>query len=246
MRDNKDWRGDYTGMFNAFFKNAVLASTYKPYFVAALVDVSVGGVGEAQRHAWNKWTCREGGRIRVDLNLVAALFARLYWDITASMDPKHTPPRMADPDNYDRDISIVRLIKAEVEKRKREETAHGTAANIGKDLAGAPEEPSDRGGHASVSGAPPPLDELVSDGMAEFRKKVIAMSIKPEVLRHLPMDMRGLYEICGSKDAIVFNAEAITYMRRNDVAIRAALGRMIARCLEKNNRWPDTPQPWWA
>lgn len=234
MQDRKDGRMDCADMFNKFFKSAKLSSTYKPVLVAALVDVSDEGGGGVGRKARKKWTRREGGCIRVDLNAVAVPFAKFYWDMTASLYPRHMPPRMADPDDPGKDVAIVRLIEEEVEARRGKE-ARGPAGGAGKNPAGAPGESRRRGKRAPDGNAPPTLGELASDKMAGFRKKVIDESITPEVLEHLLTDMKGLYEICDGKDAIMLDGEAAAHMGRNAVTIRAALGHMITRHLEENN-----------
>lgn len=223
---------DYAAMFNGFFKSARLASTYKPVLAAALVDVSEGGAGGG-RQAWKRWTRREGDAIRVDLNLVAALFAKFYWDVTAGMDPRHTPPRMADPDNPGEDIVIVRLIKEEVEKRKRRRACRDMI-DADEDIAGAFGRVGDRGRRALAGDDPPTLEELASDEMAGFRKRVIDEAIKPEALVHLPTDM-DIYEACSGEDGIMLDAEAAAHMARNAVTIRTALSHMITRHLEDYN-----------
>lgn len=223
---------DYAAMFNRFFKSAKLASTYKPFLAAALVDVSEGGGGGRARQAWEKWTRREGDGMRVDLDLVAALVARHYWDVTAGMDPRHTPPRMASPDNPDEDIGIIGLIKEEAEKRKRMRACR-EIAGADVDAAGALGASRGRGRRSFAGDGPPTLEELASDEMAGFRKKVIKV-IKREALVHLPTDM-DLYEACDGGAAIALDAGAAAHMRRNAATIRTALGHMIARHLEDNN-----------
>ena len=233
MRDSRDWKDDYAGMFNRFFKEARLSSTYKPVLAATLVDIS-DGVGREEQLARREWMRPEEDVIRVDLNLVAALFARFYWDMAAGMGPRHTPLRMADPDNPDSDVAILRLIKDELEKRKRRD-AHRDMVDADGDLAGEAKEPRDHGRFSFADGRPPTLKELASDEMAGFRKKVIDDAIKPEALKHLLTDMGGAYTICRGEDAIMLDAEAAAHMRRNAATIRAALAHMIAMHLESTN-----------
>lgn len=233
MRGDKGQKVDYTGMFNAFFKEARLSSTYKPVLVAALVDVSEGEDGVAGQMARRQWTRRGEHGIRVDLNLLAALFARFYWDVAAGLGPRHMAPRMADPDDPDRDVVITRLIRDEVGKRKRME-AYRDMVEADEDLEGESKESRCRG-KRPASDRPPALDELASDEMAGFRKKVIDEAIKPEALKHLLTDMEGIYTICRGESAIVLDAGAAAHMKRNAVTIRAALSHMIARRLEETN-----------
>ena len=231
MQGGEEGAKDYAAMFNRFFKSAKMSSTYKPFLAAALVDVIEGSSGRAGR-AWREWMRREGDGMRVDLNLVAALVARLYWDVTAGMDPRHTPPRMVNPDNPDEDIAIIGLIKEEAEKRKRRRACREIAGADG-DIAGALGASRGRDRRAFAGDGPPTLEELASDEMAGFRKKVIKV-IKREALVHLPTDM-DLYKACDGEDAIMLDAGAAAHMKRNAATIRTALGHMIARHLEDNN-----------
>ena len=233
MRDGRNWRDDYAGMFSRFFKEARLSSTYKPVLAAALVDIS-DGVGREGQLARREWIRLEEGSIRVDLNLVAALLARFYWEMAAGMGLRHTPLRMADPDNPDNDVVILRLIRDELEKRKRRD-AYRDMADADDDLAGEAKEPRDHGRFSFVDDKPPTIEELASEEMAEFRKKVIDYAIKPEALKHLLTDMEGVYAIFRGEDAIMLDVEAAAHMRRNAATIRAALAHMIARHLEAIN-----------
>ncbi len=235
MQGDKDGGAkDYADMFNRFFRDARLSSTYKPVLVAALVDISGGGAG-APLPARGEWARREGDRMRVDLNLVAALFARFYWDMAAGLGSRHMPPRMADPDDPDKDVVIARLIKEELEKEKRRD-AYRDMADADGDLAGGgAEEYHSRGRRSHAGGRPPTLKELASDEKAGFRKKVIDDAIKPEALKHLLTDMGDLYTICPDEDAILLDAGAAAHMERNAATIRAALGHMIVKRLEATN-----------
>ena len=96
-----------------------MAGTYKPVLLAALVDIAArksGGPLDA-----GGWVSNEDGRVRVDLELVAVPFAKYYWDMVAGFGPRHTPVRMADPDDPGRDVNIVGLIRDEVARMKEEE-----------------------------------------------------------------------------------------------------------------------------
>ena len=218
-------------MFNAFFKEPDMASTYKPVFLAGLVDIAAGKAGGLPD--MDGRIKGEGGRVRVDLDLAAVPFAKFYWDMLAGFSPRHTPARMADDKSRRKDlVNIVKIINEEIVRRKR-----------GGLRAGEP------GG-----GAPPTLKELASDGMSEFRKKVVKYPIKRGVVWHLasnePEPRRGrgrqgaserrkpkfgLYEYRGAENCIVLDGEAVEYMRRNEFTLRAALGELIDRHLEKNN-----------
>lgn len=214
-------------MFNKFFKKPGMISTYKPVFLAALVDIAAreeGGPLDAGR-----WLSTEGGRVRVDLELVAVPFAKYYWDMAAAFDPRHLPARMADPDNPDKDINIVGLIHDEIVRMKEE--ALGKRSVASKAARG-----RRRGASTSAAdGAPPTLKELASDRMAGFRGRVVEKSIRPEVLDHLLKDEFNLYEVGRGKDSIVLDKEAVEYMKRNAATLKAALSDLVARHLEGNN-----------
>ena len=217
-------------MFNGFFKNPGMRSTYKPVFLAALVDVAArekGGPLDAGR-----WLSTVGGRVRVDLELVAIPFAKYYWDMAAAFSPRHLPARMADPDNPGGDINIVGLIHYEIARTKEEEACRERfgAAGAAKAARG-----RRRGASAPAGGAPPTLEELASDRMAGFRGRVVARSIRPEVLVHLRKDGFSLYEVERGKSSIVLDKEAVEYMRRNAAMLKAALSDLVARHLEDNN-----------
>ena len=227
MRDEGDPCGRYADMFNKFFKKPGMISTYKPVFLAALVDIAAreeGGPLDAGR-----WLSTEGGRVRVDLELVAVPFAKYYWDMAAAFDPRHLPARMADPDNPDKDINIVGLIHDEIVRMKEE--ALGKRSVASKAARG-----RRRGASTSAAdGAPPTLKELASDRMAGFRGRVVEKSIRPEVLDHLLKDEFNLYEVGRGKDSIVLDKEAVEYMKRNAATLKAALSDLVARHLEGNN-----------
>ena len=212
-------------MFDGFFRKPNMASTYKPVFLAALVDIAArksGGPLDADRRISD-----EGDRICVDLELVAVPFAKYYWDMAAAFDPRHTPPRMAGAGKPDRDINIVGLIRDEAARMKEEACREGAG---GAGAAGA-----GRGQKRGVpaGGAPPTLEELASDEMEEFRGRVVARSIRREVLPHLRKF--GLYEYRRGRDCIALDKEAVSYMRRNAAALKAALSDLVARHLEDNN-----------
>ena len=229
MQGGGDPCESYADMFNGFFKRPNMRSTYKPVFLAALVDIAAregGGPLDAGR-----WLSTKGGRVRVDLELVAVPFAKYYWDMAAAFDPRHTPARMADPDNPGRDVNIVGLIHDEI-ARMKEEAFRGRAGAAGAAKAARGRR---RGASAPAGGAPPTLKELASDKMAGFRGRVVEKSIKPEVLVHLSKDEFDLYEAGRGKDSIVLDEEAVEYMRRNATTLKAALSDLVARHLEDNN-----------
>ena len=137
--------------------------------------------------------------MRIDLDLVAVPFAGFYWDMVAAFNPRHTPARMADLDDQGRDIAIVGLIDDEIARMKEEEARRGFGGvGAGQEVSGAGRR---RGGGTRASDRPPPPRRHASDGMAEFRKKVVSRSIKPEVLRHLPGKKSGRASSAGARTA---------------------------------------------
>lgn len=247
--------GRYADMFNAFFRRPDMASTYKPVFLAGLVDIAArkaGGPLDVE-----EWvSSEEDGRVRIDLNLAAVPFAKFYWDMLAGFGPRHTPVRMADDKSRSRDVvNVVKVINAEVSRRKIEELRAGAPGGDGN--VSAAKGASGKGGSVPAGGRPPTLEELASDGMAGFRESVIRKSVKPEVVKLLAYNATerrrgkgrqgaaskrraskakfGLYEYRAEENCIVLDAEAVEYMRRNEFTLRAALGELIDRHLEKNN-----------
>ena len=226
---------DYAEMFNGFFKKPDMASTYKPVFLGALVDIAAGKTGapSAEKKGMRP-DGGGGGRRRIDLDLVAVPFAGFYWGMLAAFNPRHTPARMADPDDPGRDIAIVGLINDEITRMKEEEARRGFGGGVSAGPVGS------KGGRRLVgniraSNKPPTPKQLASGGMAEFRKKVVSKSIKPEVLRHLPNKRFRPFEFHKGEDSIVLEAGMIEYMKRDAFALKAALGELIAVHLEENN-----------
>ena len=217
-------------MFDGFFRKPNMAGTYKPVLLAALVDIAArksGGPLDA-----GGWISGGDGRVRVDLELVAVPFAKYYWDMVAGFGPRHTPVRMADPDDPGRDANIVGLIRDEVARRKEEAACRERAGAAGAAGAGRGWKRS-ASSSATADGAPPTLEELASDEMVGFRDRVVEKSIKPEVLPSLLK--LGLYEAGRGKGSIVLDEEAAGYMRRNAATLKVALSDLVARHLEDNN-----------
>lgn len=226
--------GRYAAMFNKFLGVANMAGTYKPVLLSALVDVAArkeGGELDAKGGV-----SAEGGRMRVDLDLVAVPFAKFYWDMVAGFRPRHTPVRMVDADNPNRDVNIVGLIEKEVVKMKKREALEDSVG-VGSGSAGpAKAARGQKRGSTLASDAPPTLARLASGEMEKFRKKVVDDAIKPVPLAKLISGGFDLYEIeRPGRNAVVLDAEAAAYMRRNAVAIKTALSDMISRHLEANN-----------
>ena len=226
--------GRYAAMFNKFFDGANMAGTYKPVLLSALVDVAArkeGGELDAKGGV-----STEGGRVRVDLDLVAVPFAKFYWDMVAGFRPRHTPVRMADADNPSRDVNIVGLIEKEVVRMKKEALKANVDAEAGADGAARSTRGRKKRRGGPAGDAPPTLARLASGEMAKFRERVVDDSIKPVPLGRLLAGGFDLYEIeRPGRNAVVLDTEAVAYMRDNAVAIKTALSDMISRHLEANN-----------
>ena len=204
----------YGRMFSRFFKNLNMSSTYKPVLLGAIVDVAKWGTDE--RLAGGQWVREEGGRVHVGLDFLAARFAKFYWDIAVGFSMRHTPERMADQDDPGKDANIVGIIRDEIE-----------AARAGQDSHGA--------GKGPPIVEPPSLEELASEGMGQFRRRVITEAIRPEVLGHLHGSAPGLYERPHGRDYIVLEADMVEYMRDAEHMLRASLKYKLAKRLEGLN-----------
>lgn len=223
----------YARMFDEFFKRPRMASTYKPVFLNALVDVGRWGGGKPLEG--QQWIRDEGNRICVGLDFLAARFAKFYWEIVAGFYARHMPERMGDPDDPKKDVvNIVKIINDMIEAMERAEL-HSAALSANANPADMYRAVADAAGRAFVKNRPPTLKELTSDKMAEFRRRVIAESIKPEVLDHLHRSMPDLYEVRQDEDCIVLDSEAVKYMGRSESSLRAALSHIIAKHMEGDN-----------
>ena len=81
----------------------------------------------------------------------------------------------------------------------------------------------------------PNLEMLASPNMADFRKKVIQKSIKPEVLDHLQTNFKNLYKIVPRTDLIEFNADLVPFLRSQRNYIRKQIESMLADHLKRVN-----------
>ena len=223
---------EYARAFDRFFARPRMSSTYKPVFLGALVDV--GRWREDDRLVGRQWIREEaGGRISVGLDFVAVRFARFYWDMAAGFGARHAAERMADADDPSRDVlNIVKVINEEINAREMAEARRAAeeAGAGGGDAAGAA---ADAARRARAACRPPTLAELASDGMAQFRKRVVSRAIKPEVLHHMRESMPELYERDG--DRIVLDGEAVRYMGLAGAALKAGLAHITAVHLEEVN-----------
>lgn len=201
---------------------------------SALVDA--GGWEDDDRLVGRQWIrAEDDGRVGVGLDFVAVRFAKFYWDMVAGFDARHMPERMADPDDPARDtLNVVKAINDEIEAWKRAEIQRA-AASANPDPEAVSRAAAEAARLVSAGFKPPTLERLASDGMAPFRRRVVAKAIKPEVLRHLHDDMPELYDIVHGGDRIVLDRDAVEYMKRYRATLRRALSHLIVQHLEKVN-----------
>ena len=107
---------DYLQMFNRFFsKEGRMSSTYKPVFLRAILDIGDLYDSEtAQKLIGSQWLERRDGKVFVDLNFVAARFAKYYWDMEYSFHLRQSQ----DP----QDANITRLIRSVHDPKKKPPT----------------------------------------------------------------------------------------------------------------------------
>ena len=82
---------------------------------------------------------------------------------------------------------------------------------------------------------PPTIKDLSGKEMEQFRKKVVARSIKPEVLVHLLTDMVGFYKKIDSQ-RIEFDADIIEFLYTHKILLRKGINNVLSKYLEKLNR----------
>lgn len=105
---------DYEKMFQNFYDNGHMDSTYKGVFLYALTDV---GNYDCEDLVGKTWLNLEGSKIRVELDFIAIRFAKYYWDVFHT-NVRHIPKNMAD--NLDPeldDINIFKIIKTEIKNK---------------------------------------------------------------------------------------------------------------------------------
>ena len=202
----------YIRMFNGFFRDAAMTSTYKVALLRALADV--GGYGAAALPG-GQWLgmLRGGGssgsRIVMNLNFAAARFAKFYWDMEVGFGLLHIAPGSG-VRRRPRRLLMSRLV------------ADAAARRVAAGDAGLP------------AAAVPRLDELASDGMSALRSKTVAV-IQRDVLDAVSRDMPGLYEVLPGRVHIAFDADLVPFMREYGPTVKRALNHRLAVLLEGIN-----------
>lgn len=226
--DDPNWR--FAEMFKTFLEKGAMASTYKAVFLLTLTDI---GQYDAENDLVGKeWIEYDDNKIIMKLDFVAARLAKYYWDMEIAFKMRHTPKRMADTDNPDADIRIIKIIRDEQTKAMKE-----NAINAIKEMSFEDMQSNKRIRHVIGSlrrDTPPTLEHLSSEKMAEFRNHVIKFAMQ-EVLDHLPNDMPNLYTKVRGQNYILLDPDIIGFMKNYAPIIRKALNYVLAIHLEKNN-----------
>lgn len=229
-REN-EYHANLLAMFNKFFADATMISTYKPVFLRSLVDV---GRYDDPSLVGRQWIHREESKIRLDLDFIAIRFAHYYWNTDIAFGLRHMPERMADENDPNQDINILPLIRNKSADIKRREMMKVVSEMDPSKI----NRPKDAGYEIQNSLRtlnPPTLEDLASEEMGGFRSEVIRRSIKPEVLPKLEKDMPNLYERVAGQNYILLDPHILTFMKGFSPILRKALSYVIALHLEKNN-----------
>ncbi len=226
--DDPNWR--FAEMFRTFLEKGIMASTYKAVFLRTLTDI---GQYDVENNLIGKeWIEHDGDKIRLKLDFVAARLAKYYWDMEIAFKMRHTPKKMADVTNPDADIRIIKIIRDEQMKAMKENAINAINGMSFEDI-----QSNRRIRHVLGNlrcDSPPTLEELSSEKMAEFRKRVIKFAMQ-EVLNHLPNDMPNLYTMIKGQTYILLDSDIIGFMKNYAPIIRKALNYVLATHLEKNN-----------
>lgn len=113
---------DYLAMFNRFIRNSNrMASTYKPVFLRALLDVGdLHDPNKAKKLVGRQWLEERDGKLVLDLNFIAARFAKYYWDMEYGFRLRQSQDRQ--------DANITRLIRDIHDPEKKPPTIEELAA----------------------------------------------------------------------------------------------------------------------
>lgn len=199
----------YIRMFNRFFTDAAMTSTYKVALLRALADV--GGYGETSL-AGGQWIgTLGGGRMVMDLNFAAARFAKFYWDMEVGFGFLHIAPGSGIR-RRPRRLLMSRIVAGEAEARR----AAAGGAGVDPVL------------------AVPTLGEISSDSMAGLRARTVAV-IRRDVLDAVSRDMPGLYEVLPGRSHVSFGQDLVCFMREYGPTVKRALNHRLAVLLEGLN-----------
>ena len=107
---------DFSEMFSTFFNNSSrMASTYKPVFLRALLDI--GDLVDSKKDKeiiGEKWLEKKDDRLLIDLNFIAIRFVKFYWDMEYSFHLRQSQDLQ--------DANIIRIIREKHDPRKKPPT----------------------------------------------------------------------------------------------------------------------------
>ena len=213
----------YLRMFNGFFTNTSMTSTYKVAFLRALADI--GGYGSSPL-AGGEWighldgACggsRQGGLLRsrrnvvLDLNFVAVRFAKFYWDMEIGFGLLHVSPGSY-TSRRPRRLRMAKLVRQEAKEYR----------------------PGGGAGDPDPCVPVPRLDELASGRFAGLRKRTVSV-LRRDVLNAVIHDMPDLYEVVPGRQYILLDADMIPFMREYGPTLKRALNHKLAVMLERLN-----------
>ena len=213
----------YLRMFNGFFAGASMTSTYKVAFLRALADI--GGHGSS-RLVGEEWIGHLGGSGRaggqrhgrrrrtmvVDLEFVAARFAKFYWDMEVGFGLLHISPGSYTT-RRPRRLRMAELVRQAAEAYR----------------------PPDRGAGEPDPCVPVPrLDELASGRFDGLRKRTVAV-LRRDVLDAVLRDMPDLYEVDPGRQHILLDPDLVVFMREYGPTLKRALNHKLAVLLERLN-----------
>lgn len=212
----------YLRMFNDFFTNTSMTSTYKVAFLRALADI--GGYGSSPL-AGGEWighldgACggprqgglRSGRNVVLDLNFVAVRFAKFYWDMEIGFGLLHVSPGSY-TSRRPRRLRMAKLVRQEAQAYR----------------------PGSGAGDPDPCVPVPRLDELASGRFAGLRKRTVSV-LRRDVLNAVIRDMPNLYEVVPGRQYILLDADMIPFMREYGPTLKRALNHKLAVMLERLN-----------
>ena len=212
----------YLRMFNGFFTNTSMTSTYKVAFLRALADI--GGYGSSPL-AGGEWighldgACggprqgglRSGRNVVLDLNFVAVRFAKFYWDMEIGFGLLHVSPGSY-TSRRPRRLRMAKLVRQEAQAYR----------------------PGSGAGDPDPCVPVPRLDELASGRFAGLRKRTVSV-LRRDVLNAVIRDMPNLYEVVPGRQYILLDADMIPFMREYGPTLKRALNHKLAVMLERLN-----------
>ncbi len=79
---------EHVAKLSAFFETGKrhMTATYKPVLLRCLLDIGRHNNGSATLPAGGTWIRNDGENVIVNLNFIAARFAKYYWDMSVSFD----------------------------------------------------------------------------------------------------------------------------------------------------------------